>query len=146
MTYRHGGEGMTTWPRDRRIWMNSRLVAHWAGLIRWILVKWRITTWLGFFGRKTIKLARDLTRPKAPKWCFSKGNLLISGKSRLVKYYNLARNHGIFVGTKMMGPYQAQWKVLEKYMARSRPICLFIIWPFTNLPFGICAIYFDLKV
>ena len=36
----------------------------------------------------------DLTRPH-PKWWFSKGNPLISGKSRLVKYYNLAR---FFVG------------------------------------------------
>ena len=32
----------------------------------------------------------DLTRPH-PKWWFSRGNPLISGKSRLVKYYNLAR-------------------------------------------------------
>ena len=32
----------------------------------------------------------DLTRPH-PKWWFSKGNPLISGKSRVVKYYNLAR-------------------------------------------------------
>ena len=32
----------------------------------------------------------DLTRPH-PKWWFSKGNPLISVKSRLVKYYNLAR-------------------------------------------------------
>ena len=32
----------------------------------------------------------DLTRPH-PKCWFSKGNPLISGKSRLVKYYNLAR-------------------------------------------------------
>ena len=31
----------------------------------------------------------DLTRPISPKWWFSKGNPLISGKSRLVKYYNL---------------------------------------------------------
>ena len=30
----------------------------------------------------------DLTRPH-PKWWFSKGNPLISGKSRLVKYYNI---------------------------------------------------------
>ena len=30
----------------------------------------------------------DLTRPH-PKWWFSKGNPLISGKSRVVKYYNL---------------------------------------------------------
>ena len=28
-----------------------------------------------------------------PKWWFSKGNPLISGKPRLVKYYNLARKH-----------------------------------------------------
>ena len=35
----------------------------------------------------------DLTRPH-PKWWFSKGNPLISGKSRLVKYYNLARIFG----------------------------------------------------
>ena len=33
----------------------------------------------------------DLTRPH-PKWWFSKGDPLISGKSRLVKYNNLARN------------------------------------------------------
>ena len=32
----------------------------------------------------------DLTRPHL-KWWFSKGHPLISGKSRLVKYYNLAR-------------------------------------------------------
>ena len=37
----------------------------------------------------------DLTRPH-PKWWFSKGNSLISGKSRLVKYNNLAR-----INTKM---------------------------------------------
>ena len=36
----------------------------------------------------------DLTRPH-PKWWFSKGNPLISGKSRLVKYYNLARLFGL---------------------------------------------------
>ena len=29
----------------------------------------------------------DLTRPISPKWWFSKGMLLISGESRLVKYY-----------------------------------------------------------
>ncbi len=34
----------------------------------------------------------DPTRPISPKWWFSKGNPLISGKSRLVKYYNLARS------------------------------------------------------
>ena len=35
----------------------------------------------------------DLTRPH-PKWWFGKGNPLISGKPRLVKYYNLARSMG----------------------------------------------------
>ena len=32
-----------------------------------------------------------------PKWWFSKGNPLISGKSRLVKYYNLARYIYIYI-------------------------------------------------
>ena len=41
----------------------------------------------------------DLTRPH-PKWWFSKGIPLISGKSRLVKYYNLARYMGV---SKNMG-------------------------------------------
>ena len=36
-----------------------------------------------------VKLARDLTRPISPKWWFSQGNPLISGKSRLVKYYSI---------------------------------------------------------
>ena len=39
----------------------------------------------------------DLTRPHS-KWWFSKGNPLISGKSRLVKYYNLARRFIGFIG------------------------------------------------
>ena len=38
----------------------------------------------------------DLTRPH-PKWWFSKGNPLISGKSRLVKYYNLGRYIYIYI-------------------------------------------------
>ena len=33
----------------------------------------------------------DFTRVPHPEWWFSKGIPLISGKSRLVKYYNLAR-------------------------------------------------------
>ena len=37
----------------------------------------------------------DLTRPH-PKWWFSKGIPPISGKSRLVKYYNLVRGHHVF--------------------------------------------------
>ena len=49
----------------------------------------------------------DLTRPH-PKWWFSKGNPFISGKSRLVKYYNLARTNGfpLFLGLLTNGfPY-----------------------------------------
>ena len=42
----------------------------------------------------------DLTRPH-PKWWFSKGNPLISGKSRLVKYYNLVYVYMIC----MYGPF-----------------------------------------
>ena len=38
----------------------------------------------------------DLTRPHS-KWWFSKGNPLISGKSRLVKYYNLAWLYSILL-------------------------------------------------
>ena len=46
-------------------------------------------------GRPTLSLLfwsnySDLTRPH-PKWWFSKGNPLISGKSRLVNHYNWAR-------------------------------------------------------
>ena len=38
-----------------------------------------------------ITTSHDLT-PNGSKWWFSKGNPLISGKPRLVKYYNLARS------------------------------------------------------
>ena len=40
-------------------------------------------------------------RVVTPKWWFSKGNLLVSGKSRVVKYYNLART--ILTPWKMNG-------------------------------------------
>ena len=54
-----------------------------------------------------VKLARDLTRLH-PKWWFSKGNHLISGKSRLVKYYDLARYMigQIYDGVADQGIYQ----------------------------------------
>ena len=45
---------------------------------------------LEFEGGKIWSNYSDLTRPH-PKWWFSKGIPLISRKSRLVKYYNLAR-------------------------------------------------------
>ena len=43
-------------------------------------------------------------RGKRKKWWFSKGNPLISGKSRLVKYYNLARWCGNFVNFQVKWP------------------------------------------
>ena len=43
----------------------------------------------------------DLTRPH-PKWWFSKGIPLISGKSRLVKYYNLAKIVAVLVISRSM--------------------------------------------
>ena len=47
--------------------------------------------WPGLYIIYLVKLNRDLTQPQ-PKWWFSKGNPLISGKPRWVKYnYNLAR-------------------------------------------------------
>ena len=39
----------------------------------------------------------DLTRPISPKWWFSEGNPLISGKSGLVKYHNLPRFGTVFL-------------------------------------------------
>ena len=61
---------VTSWPS----WFS------WRNLVEWNPTKWNI--WSNY---------SDLTRPH-PKWWFSKGNPLISGKPRLVKYYNLARN------------------------------------------------------
>ncbi len=46
----------------------------------------------------------DLTRPH-PKWWFSKGNPLISGKSRLVKYYNLGRCIYIYIYTYIVNTH-----------------------------------------
>ncbi len=43
----------------------------------------------------------DLTRPH-PKWWFRKGTPLISGKSRSVKYYNLARYIYIYIYTSFL--------------------------------------------
>ena len=56
----------------------------------------------------------DLARPH-PKWWFSKGNPLISGKSRLVKYNNLARSHGPWRSSCM------KWQALRFLNATTRP-------------------------
>ena len=50
--------------------------------------------------KKTWSNYSDLTRPH-PKWWFSKGKPLISGKSRLVKYYNLTRKNLTNFGDKV---------------------------------------------
>ena len=65
----------------------------------WILsMQNQISTWISLKKNPFPELSypiiwanySDLTRPH-PKWWFSKGIPLISGKSRLVKYYHLAR-------------------------------------------------------
>ncbi len=61
-----------------------------------------------------------LTRPISPTWWFSKGLPLISGKSRLVKYYNLSRKNGFqnwfeFTETVLGGfsglKFQPDWRI-----------------------------------
>ena len=54
----------------------------------------------------------DLTRPHT-KWWFSKGNPLISGKPRLVKYYNLARYIKTYISWKSLQPLYAWWFLLD---------------------------------
>ena len=67
--------------------------------------------------------SRPKTRPISPKWWFSKGNPLISGKSRFVKYYNLARIvTRILVVTSTVASWQAQlWGTsLQSYWINRR--------------------------
>ena len=59
-------------------------------LMHWCYHHQESSCWLSFLYIYIWSNYSDLTRPH-PKWWFSKGNPLISGKSRLVKYYNLAR-------------------------------------------------------
>ncbi len=70
---------------------HQRWVSRWWFQICFIFTSiWgRFPFWLIFF-KWVWSNYSDLTRPH-PKWWFSKGNPLISVKSRLVKYYNLAR-------------------------------------------------------
>ena len=76
-------------------WWPWKSVPGWVSESRWCLT----ADELGFFAMWVMSLwlilwfwsnYSDLTRPH-PKWWFSKGIPLISGKSRLVKYFNLAR-------------------------------------------------------
>ena len=94
--------------------------------------------------KNLVKLAPDLTRPKIPKWWYSKGNPLISGKPKLAKYYNLARNMflwlfgGFFSGNeklrqglkpkKRFQPFHQLWKskknaAPKKFSAKMWPEC-----------------------
>ena len=83
-------------------------------------ISWKTSKW--FFGHFWIRSClfwrqddcfwskySDVTRPH-PKWWFSKGNPLISGKSRLVKYYNLARLghwvHAYYIGLVITGAWE----------------------------------------
>ena len=63
----------------------------------------------------------DLTRPH-PKWWFSKGILLISGKSRLVKYYNLARYMESPVITE--APAQRRMQLLQQLLTLISCCCV----------------------
>ena len=54
----------------------------------WSYLGWR--SWVKAMTHRIWSNYSDLTRPH-PKWWLSKGNPLISGKPRLVKYHNLAR-------------------------------------------------------
>ena len=66
----------------------------------------------------------DLTWPH-PKWWFSKGNPLISGKSRLVKCYNLARYmHLYFVYI-----YIYTYVCLHMYISRLVLMIYVVTWP-----------------
>ena len=63
----------------------------WESDYGWNLWWWRMLYLPIYIYTHTWSNYSDLTRPH-PKWWFSKGNPLISGKPRLVKYYNLARS------------------------------------------------------
>ena len=66
----------------------------------------------------------DLTRPH-PKWWFSKGNPLISGKSRLVKYYTGWWLQRFFIFTPIWGRFPTWLIFFSKGL--KPPTC--IIWP-----------------
>ena len=74
--------------KRRRLWPEWNVVHSSAVCFHQIWSKW----WVILFALATMSWSNysDLTRPH-PKWWFRKGNPLISGKPRLVKYYILAR-------------------------------------------------------
>ena len=71
-----------------------------------------------------------------PKWWFSKGNPLISGKSRLVKYYNLARLLDFILfffrsapSLKLTYPLKMDgWKRRSGFLFGFRPIFRGVCW------------------
>ena len=66
----------------------------------------------------------DLTRPH-PKWWFSKGNPLISGKSSLVKYYNLARK---LWASLSLGGFMGDvfFRIFQFFPKKIRPDCYIV--------------------
>ena len=71
----------------------------------------------------------DLTRPH-PKWWFNQGNPLISGKSRLVKYYNLIRCHYWVVATHINGSVRESPQNVLNSGLGILVICPVICWDF----------------
>ena len=76
----------------------------------------------------------DLTRPH-PKWWLSKGNPLISGKPRLVKYYNLARFfvEGMEVGWRTRGSILRDFHVLDMFQSLLKELS--VLFPFCSMNF-----------
>ena len=68
-------------------WLKSGVKTSWGWWFSPLLTGFYTSFWSNY---------SDLTRPH-PKLWLSKGHPLISGKSRLVKYYNSARSFGIFL-------------------------------------------------
>ena len=67
-----------------------------AGNFPWDFLRFLLYSALFWLGTIMIRANYNDVSRGHPKWWFSKGNPLISGKSRLVKYYNLPRNDGAY--------------------------------------------------
>ena len=76
---------------NQKSWQTHQLIWKFIPLFTGFLFNIQPVVGLGISEPSTWSNYSDLTRPH-PKWWFSKGNPLISGKPRLVKYYNLARS------------------------------------------------------
>ena len=77
----------------------------------------------------------DLTRPH-PKWWFSKGNPLISGKSRLVKYYSIWPGYSelFFFMTRSLKSFRDKpWWKLEMSQTKGEISFPWIPWPISMM-------------